>query len=114
MGVTDTTSNIPTTLWKTFDPMLGDPELVTVEAKVPASMGVGILECAYALDQDGNVIGFAYGTKPSDAIFMDDGASEEKLNGSDNNLDDEKKMKKKERRKTKKEMPRSTTMRWYH
>jgi len=51
-----------TTLWKTFDTTLGDPELITVEAKVPATMGGGILECAYALDQHNNVIGFAYGT----------------------------------------------------
>ena len=99
--VTDTTSNKNSALWKTFDPMLGDPELVTVEAKVPASMGAGILECAYALDQDGNVIGFAYGTKPSDAILMDDEASEEKPNGSENNLDDEGEKKKEEGTKDK-------------
>jgi len=61
------TPNIPIPLWNTFDTMLGDPELITVETTIPATMGAGILECAYALDQDNNVIGFAYGTKPSDA-----------------------------------------------
>jgi hypothetical protein len=65
---TDLISNVK--LWKTLDPALGDPKLITVEATVPATInsGLGILECAYALDQDNNVIGFAYGTKPSDLI----------------------------------------------
>jgi hypothetical protein len=60
---TDLISNVK--LWKTLDPALGDPKLITVEATVPATInsGLGILECAYALDQDNNVIGFAYGTK---------------------------------------------------
>jgi hypothetical protein len=40
--------------------------------KVTASMAVkesqgGVLECAYAADQDDHVIGFAYGTRPSHA-----------------------------------------------
>jgi len=57
-------------LWKTLDPSAGDPKLITIEAKVPSTInsGLGILECAYAVDQDNNVIGFAYGTKPSDLI----------------------------------------------
>ena len=44
-----------------------DPELIQVEAKVSMKQGEGTLECAYALDQDDNVIGFSYGTKPSEA-----------------------------------------------
>jgi len=65
---TDNTTNVA--LWKTLDPTLGDTKLITVEAKVPPTInsGLGILECAYAVDQDNNVIGFAYGTKPSDLI----------------------------------------------
>jgi hypothetical protein len=57
--------------WKTLDHSQ-DPELVQVEAKVPNTMGEGILECAYALDQNGHVIGFAYGTKPSEAAAAKD------------------------------------------
>jgi hypothetical protein len=54
-------------VWKSLDPS-EDPELVQIEAKVATTMGKGgILECAYALDQNNNVIGFVYGTKPSDA-----------------------------------------------
>jgi hypothetical protein len=53
-------------VWKSLDHS-EDPELVQVEATVATTMGPGILECAYALDQDDNVIGFVYGTKPSDA-----------------------------------------------
>lgn len=53
-------------LWKTFNPLSGDPKLVAVESSVPSKMGAGILECAYAVDQDNNVIGFAYGVRPSD------------------------------------------------
>ena len=57
-------------LWKTFDPALGDAKFVSIEAQVPATIndGEGILECAYAVDQDNNVIGFAYGTKPSELM----------------------------------------------
>lgn len=54
-------------LWKT----LGtdeDPEVVEILAAVPATQGEkGIIECAYAVDQDGHVLGFSYGTKPSEA-----------------------------------------------
>eukprot|EP00980_Cylindrotheca_fusiformis_P021737 scaffold8569_cov139-Cylindrotheca_fusiformis.AAC.7 len=53
-------------LWKTLD-QSKDPELVEVQAAVNVTQDNGILECAYAQDQDGNVIGFQYGTKPSDA-----------------------------------------------
>ncbi len=53
-------------LWKTLD-QSSDPELVQVEATVPTKLEGGVLECAYALDQDDHVIGFAYGTKPSEA-----------------------------------------------
>ena len=74
-----------TTLWKTFDTTLGDPELITVEAKVPATMGGGILECAYALDQNNNVIGFAYGTKPSDAVAVQ---QQQQLNEENDNKDE--------------------------
>jgi hypothetical protein len=52
--------------WKSLDHS-SDPELVQVEATIPTMLGSGILECGYALDQDGNVIGFVYGTKPSEA-----------------------------------------------
>jgi hypothetical protein len=55
-----------TALWKTLD-QSKDPELVEVQATVNMIQENGILECAYAQDQDGNVIGFQYGTKPSDA-----------------------------------------------
>ena len=70
-------------LWKTIDPALGDPKLISVEAQVPASIndGLGILECAYALDEDNNVIGFAYGTKPSE--LMND--ENNKAGGEDTN-----------------------------
>jgi hypothetical protein len=53
-------------LWKTLDTD-EDPELVDILALVPTKQGEGIIECAYALDQDGNVLGFSYGTKPSEA-----------------------------------------------
>jgi len=53
-------------LWKTLDSD-EDPELVEIKAQVPSRQGDGILECAYAVDQDGNVLGFSYGTKPSEA-----------------------------------------------
>jgi hypothetical protein len=52
--------------WKSLDHS-SDPELVQVEATVPTTLGGGVLECGYALDQDDNVIGFVYGTKPSEA-----------------------------------------------
>jgi len=87
------TSTIP--LWNTFDPMLGDPELITVETTVPVTMGAGILECAYALDQDNNVIGFAYGTKPSDAAAATGTVQQQKegreINDGSNNDSDNKK-----------------------
>lgn len=70
-------------LWKTLD-QSSDPELVQVEAIVPTKLEGGVLECAYALDQDNHVIGFAYGTKPSEAATKagtatvdDDNAGEE-------------------------------------
>ena len=90
----------PVPLWKTFDPEQGDPKFLTVDAQVPATInaGEGILECAYAVDQDNNVIGFAYGTKPSELMGdekkSEDGEDETKSNdGKDekepkgNNLD---------------------------
>ncbi|KAG7372083.1 hypothetical protein IV203_018226 [Nitzschia inconspicua] len=53
--------------WKSLDHS-EDPEIVQVEATVATTMvGGGVLECAYAVDQNGDVIGFAYGTKPSEA-----------------------------------------------
>lgn len=62
------TSEDAIALWKTLDPAMGDPKLITVQATVPTTIdsGQGILEVAYAVDQDNNVIGFAYGTKPSE------------------------------------------------
>lgn len=54
-------------LWKTLD-QSKDPVLVEVKTTVNAIEGEGMLECAYAKDQDGNVIGFQYGTKPSEAF----------------------------------------------
>jgi hypothetical protein len=53
-------------LWKTLDADQ-DPELVDILVSVATKEGEGIIECAYALDQDGNVLGFSYGTKPSEA-----------------------------------------------
>jgi hypothetical protein len=53
-------------LWKTLGADK-DPELVEALASVPIIQGDGVLECAYAVDQDGNVLGFTYGTKPSEA-----------------------------------------------
>lgn len=52
-------------LWKTLGTDR-DPEMVEILASVPSQQGQGILECAYAVDQDGNVLGFSYGTKPSE------------------------------------------------
>eukprot|EP00934_Nitzschia_sp_Nitz4_P007075 Nitzschia sp. Nitz4//scaffold16_size188269//56136//57251//NITZ4_001786-RA/size188269-processed-gene-0.10-mRNA-1//1//CDS//3329538502//7065//frame0 len=57
-------------LWKTLGTDK-DPMVVEVLAKVPAlspTQGGGVLECAYAVDQTGHVLGFAYGTKPSDVV----------------------------------------------
>ena len=76
-------------MWKTLDPALGDPVLIAIKAAVPATIAdanarPGVMECAYAIDQHNNVIGFAYGTKPSD-LMADDNNKEK-----DNN-DDEKK-----------------------
>ena len=94
---TDLISNVA--LWKTLDTALGDPKLISVEATVPATInsGLGILECAYAVDQDNNVIGFAYGTKPSDLIDDDKDEDKKADDGDDDasktiesNNDDEK------------------------
>jgi len=80
-------------LWKTFDPANGDPKFIEIDAKVPATInsGDGILECAYALDQDNNVIGFAYGTKPSelmeDSGKNDDGDEKKSNDDTKGNLD---------------------------
>jgi hypothetical protein len=52
-------------LWKILDTSSGDPEIITVTAVIPlfeVDNQEGILECAYAQDQEGNVIGFSYGT----------------------------------------------------
>ncbi|CAJ1960177.1 unnamed protein product [Cylindrotheca closterium] len=54
-------------LWKTLD-QSKDPVLVEVVATVNLMEDEGILECAYAQDQGGHVIGFQYGTKPSEAF----------------------------------------------
>ena len=65
-----------TPLWKLLD-QSSDPEVVSIEAKVPSireTVGsdggdkFGVMECAYAVDQDGQVLGFAYGVRPSDAV----------------------------------------------
>eukprot|EP00529_Nitzschia_sp_RCC80_P022854 CAMPEP_0113476644 /NCGR_PEP_ID=MMETSP0014_2-20120614/19779_1 /TAXON_ID=2857 /ORGANISM="Nitzschia sp." /LENGTH=494 /DNA_ID=CAMNT_0000369675 /DNA_START=7 /DNA_END=1488 /DNA_ORIENTATION=+ /assembly_acc=CAM_ASM_000159 len=64
-----------TPLWKLLD-QSSDPEVVSIEAKVPSireTIGsdggkFGVMECAYAVDQDGQVLGFAYGVRPSDAV----------------------------------------------
>ena len=88
--ITATTADVA--LWKTLDPALGDPKVITVEAKVPAtiSSGLGILECAYAVDQDNKVIGFAYGTKPSDLIGDGDGDGEKAAAAAEGSSDDNK------------------------
>lgn len=61
-------------LWQTLD-TTKDPTLVTVTAAIPSLEldGKGLLECAYALDQDGHVIGFAYGQR----LHPSEGASKE-------------------------------------
>jgi hypothetical protein len=54
-------------LWKTLD-QTKDPEAIKVTASMAVKEGQGgVLEIAYAADQDNHVIGFAYGTKPSQA-----------------------------------------------
>jgi hypothetical protein len=63
-------------LWKTLGTDK-DPELVDILASVPSTRGDGVLECAYAVDQDGNVLGFTYGTKPSEAAKQTASESEE-------------------------------------
>lgn len=71
-------------LWKTLGTDR-DPEVVEVVAMVPSIEGingVGILECAYALDQHGNILGFAYGTKPSEIGKKSD--TVESTNDTDN------------------------------
>jgi len=82
-------------LWKTLDPASGDPKLITVETKVPPTInsGLGILECAYAIDQDNNVIGFAYGTKPSDLMGDDNAKADagDDTKTAESNSDQEKK-----------------------
>jgi hypothetical protein len=60
------TSAEKVSFWKTLD-QNKDPELVEVEAIVSMTQDDGVLECAYAQDQDGNVLGFSYGQKPSEA-----------------------------------------------
>jgi hypothetical protein len=58
------TKQIP--LWKTLDISNGDVETISVTALVSTEeMGIpeNHLECAYAQDQNGQVIGFAYGQK---------------------------------------------------
>ena len=60
----DAKNQIP--LWKTLDISEGDPETVSVTALVSTEemdMPDNLLECAYAQDQNGQVIGFAYGQK---------------------------------------------------
>jgi hypothetical protein len=54
-------------LWKTLNATTSDPELIniTVMVNIMELGGAGVLECAYALDQNENVIGFAYGNNPS-------------------------------------------------
>jgi hypothetical protein len=65
---TSSTSSTAVSLWKTLD-QTKDPEAIEVTASVAVKDGRqgGVLECAYAVDQDNHVIGFAYGTKPSQA-----------------------------------------------
>jgi len=77
-GVESSSTSATVSLWKTLD-LDTDPELVDILAAVPTKQGDGggILECAYAVDQDGNVLGFSYGTKPSEAIKEQEEANEE-------------------------------------
>jgi len=67
------------TLWKTLD-QTKDPEIVEIEATVSTTQDSGVLECAYAQDQYGNVIGFTYGTKPSEAHQDDEKDGEQSNN----------------------------------
>jgi hypothetical protein len=69
-------------LWKTLG-IDRDPEMVEIFASVPSQQGQGILECAYALDQDGNVLGFSYGTKPSEVAAK--ASSEHEGDGNNTN-----------------------------
>lgn len=71
-------SNSPehASLWKLLD-QSKDPVLVEVKASVNMMEDEGMLECAYAQDQDGNVIGFQYGTKPSEAFETEKKEGEE-------------------------------------
>jgi hypothetical protein len=58
-----------TSLWKTLPVTKpsDDPVLIPIEATIPRMEhdGIGVLECAYALDQQGNVLGFVYGSHGS-------------------------------------------------
>jgi hypothetical protein len=58
-----------TSLWKTLhiSKPSDDPVLIPIEATIPRMEhdGIGVLECAYALDQQGNVLGFVYGSHSS-------------------------------------------------
>lgn len=74
---TTSTSSTAVSLWKTLD-QTKDPEAIEVTASVAVKQGPGgVLECAYAVDQDNHVIGFAYGTKPSQAAASADLEGEE-------------------------------------
>ena len=66
-------------LWKTLD-QTKDPEVIEIEATVAMIQDSGVLECAYAQDQDGNVIGFAYGRKPSEASVEEEKEGEQTSN----------------------------------
>jgi hypothetical protein len=58
-------------LWKTLDHQTKDPEAIEVTASMAVKEGQGgVLECAYAADQDNHLIAFAYGTKPSQAAAV--------------------------------------------
>lgn len=63
-------------LWKLLD-QTKDPVLVEVKASVNIMEDEGMLECAYAQDQDGNVIAFQYGTRPSEAFDTEKKEGEE-------------------------------------
>ena len=69
-------------LWKTLGSEK-DPEVVEIIASVPSKQGGGILECAYAVDQEGNVLGFSYGTKPSEAAKQAEGGDEIEEGGTE-------------------------------
>ena len=69
--------NTKVSLWKTLSIKSSndDPVLVPITATIPRveDDGVGILECAYALDQYGTVLGFAYGTQGVTKTSNEDG-----------------------------------------